>query len=99
MLKLNVGKGRQVIKLPQSVAILGLIPRPREQAMAYAILRYSGYRVRGVCALQSSSYMYLMTGNFLVRNQYNIKPGVYRAAEGSERTYNLHSANIDDEIY
>ena len=33
MLKLNIGKGRQIIKLPQSVAILSLIPRPREEAM------------------------------------------------------------------
>ena len=28
-------KGRQVIKLLQSVAILSLIPRPREEAMQY----------------------------------------------------------------
>ena len=42
MLKLNVGKGRQVIKLLHSIAIL----------------HYSG-RARGVCALQSSSYMYV----------------------------------------
>ena len=41
MLKLRVGKGRQVT-LPQSVAVL----------------RYSGYRARGVCALQSSSCCY-----------------------------------------
>ena len=64
-------------RVVKSVTILSLIPRPREEAMAYAILRYSGYKVRGVCALQSYSYMYLITGNFLVRNQYNIKPGVY----------------------
>ena len=99
MLKLNVGKGHQVMKLLQSVAILGLIPRPREEAMAYAILRYCGYRARGVCALQSSSYMYLITGNVLVRNQYNTKPGAYQATEGSESACNPHSANIDNEIY
>ena len=40
MLKLSVGKGRQVIK-----------------QLCCRVLRYSGYRARGVCALQSSSYL------------------------------------------
>ena len=46
MLKHCVGKGRHVMK-PLHVC---LAPH------SVAILRYSGYRARGVCALQSSSY-------------------------------------------
>ena len=52
MLKLNVGKGHQVIK---TAAWCWLVPRPREEAMQYYAT--VGYRACGVCTLQSSSFM------------------------------------------
>ena len=45
MLKLSIGKGRQVIK---------------QLCCIVAVLRYSGYRARGVCALQSSSFVWYL---------------------------------------
>ena len=50
MLKLSIGKGHQVIK---------------QLCCSVAVLRYSGYRVRGVCALQSSSLNVCFMHNWL----------------------------------
>ena len=61
MLKLNVEKGHQVIKLPQRVAIL-----------RYSIATYSGYRAHGVSALQSSSYTIAMSG--IIHERWAFKP-------------------------
>ena len=47
MLKLSVGKGRQTIK------------QLYRRVLQYYI-RYSGYRARGVCALQSSSLILIL---------------------------------------
>ena len=68
MLKHGVGKGRHVMK-------------QLHVCLSAAILRYSGYRARGVCALQSSSFDYFRFNGFTsgstLRNTFGIEKVYY----------------------